>query len=343
MRDEGQPAGVVFANFLVHNLHYLNITPLKQVSVNGFLECGMRCVAVSSCFSVNVGAFADLGQKTLCELLPADKDKESSKFVVSESFHHFSIMTPCLNNPCKNGATCLANYRDDSLCAKGYIGRNCELKGFPFHWRLDGTDKHITLQGASKFEKQQGGRVLFLNGIYGTYAETPAVPIHTKDLSIALWVRLLSLSYQQPIYGDWSAPHSFRLFVAQNGSSCFQVRDRSGLDLYAVCTDSIDVVPGTRWSHLAVTWNRAHKRLRMFTNGEMKLESTAPSNRNTDFMNSSHQFYDIGLKRDTGAVAHAFFSDLMVFDRELSFSPTQSAINEIKDEIFGKHPLKDYV
>ena len=92
-----------------------------------------------------------------------------------------------------------------------------------------------------------------------------------------------------------------------------------------------------------MTWNRAHKRLRMFTNGEMKLESTVPSNRNTDFMNSSHPVYDIGLKRDTGAVAHAFFSDLMVFDRELPFSPTQSAINEIKDEIFGKHPLQDYV
>ena len=92
MRDEGQPAGVVFANFLVHNLHYLNITPLMHVSVNGILECGMRCVAVSSCFSVNVGAFADLGQKTLCELLPTDKYSESSKFIVSERFHHFSIM-----------------------------------------------------------------------------------------------------------------------------------------------------------------------------------------------------------------------------------------------------------
>ena len=92
MRGEGQPAGVVFANFLVHNLHYLNITPLMHVSVNGFVDCGMKCVAVSSCFSANVGAFADLGQKTLCELLPSDKYSESSKFIVSERFHHFSIM-----------------------------------------------------------------------------------------------------------------------------------------------------------------------------------------------------------------------------------------------------------
>ncbi|XP_068719621.1 uncharacterized protein [Montipora capricornis] len=241
MRNEGQPAGVVFANFLVHNLHYLNITPLMHVSVDGFLECGMRCVAVSSCFSANVGAFVDLGQKTLCELLPSDKYRESSKFIISERFHHFSIMTPCLNNPCKNGATCLANYRDDSYecsCAKGYIGRNCELKVFPFHWRLDGTDKHITLRGAAMFTHQDGQAVLFLNGSPGTFAETLAFPIRSENLTISVWIKILAHSHQ-PVYGDWSAPLSFRLFV-ENGTFHFDVTDSNEvyLDILTPTTSS---------------------------------------------------------------------------------------------------------
>ena len=49
-------------------------------------------MAVPSCFSVNVAAFADIKQNTLCELLAADKYNESSKFLSSEKFHHLSIL-----------------------------------------------------------------------------------------------------------------------------------------------------------------------------------------------------------------------------------------------------------
>ncbi|XP_067039821.1 uncharacterized protein [Acropora muricata] len=332
-------AGIVSANFMVHDFHRLDIAPLQQIMVNGFEECGMRCVAVPSCFSVNVAAFVDIKENTLCELLAADKYNESSKFLSSEKFHHLSILSPCYSNPCDIGATC-----DDNsfacACADGHLGRNCEVKGFPFHWKLDGKDKHINFRGASKFDLQCGQRVLFLNGSPGTFAETPAVPIHSTDFTIGLWIRLIDFSYQQPIFGDWSSPFSFRLFVKQNGSWCFQARDRSGVDLYDNCTDSKDFVTGKRWSHVAVTWNRSYKRVRLFTNGEIKVESYLASNGPIDIMNSGHSFYDIGLKRDSGTVAHAYFSDLIIFDREYSFS---QSVNEIKDNIFSKHPLHDFI
>ena len=64
MRNEGQAAAVASTNFLVHDFHYLNITPLNRMSVKGFIECGMRCMARSSCLSVNVAAFTDMEQKT---------------------------------------------------------------------------------------------------------------------------------------------------------------------------------------------------------------------------------------------------------------------------------------
>ena len=91
MRDYSS-AGIVSANFMVHDFHRLDIAPLQQIMVNGFEECGMRCVAVPSCFSVNVAAFADIKENTLCELLAADKYNESSKFLSSEEFHHLSIL-----------------------------------------------------------------------------------------------------------------------------------------------------------------------------------------------------------------------------------------------------------
>lgn len=90
MRDYS--AGVVSANFMVHEFHRLDIVPLQQIMVNGFEECGMRCVAVPSCFSVNVAAFAEIKVNTLCELLAADKYNESTKFLSSEKFHHLSIL-----------------------------------------------------------------------------------------------------------------------------------------------------------------------------------------------------------------------------------------------------------
>ena len=46
-------------------------------------------------------------------------------------------------------------------------------------------------------------------------------------------------------------------------------------------------------------------------------------------MNSSHLVYDIGLNRDNDTVAHAYFSDLMIFTRELGFSSSEN-VNEIK-------------
>ena len=74
----------------------------------------------------------------------------------------------------------------------------------------------------------------------------------------------------------------------------------------------------------------------------MKQESTVAQDKNIDFIDSGHSVYDIGLKRDHGVVAHAYFSDLMVFYRELQFSPSEN-VNEIKSAIFLTHPLHNSV
>lgn len=94
-----------------------------------------------------------------------------------------------------------------------------------------------------------------------------------------------------------------------------------------------------------MTWGRikaTQGTLRLFINGEMK-KSVNVTGDSMDFRNSGHSVYDIGLKRDSRTTAHAYFSDLMVFSRELRFSPIKN-VNEIKEYLVLKHPLsKDSV
>ena len=84
------------------------------------------------------------------------------------------------------------------------------------------------------FTQQDDQTVLFLNGSPGTFAETPAFPTHSKNLTIAVWIKLMTHS-NQPVYGDWSAPFSFRLYV-ENGPFRLQVRDGNGEDLLTPST-----------------------------------------------------------------------------------------------------------
>ena len=93
-----------------------------------------------------------------------------------------------------------------------------------------------SLHGAAKKFPQYGRTVLYLDGSRGTFAETPAIPIHRRNLTIAVWIKLMRYSGTQTIYGDWSFPHSFRFFIERDGRLCGQFRDDSRKDIIADCT-----------------------------------------------------------------------------------------------------------
>ena len=61
-----------------------------------------------------------------------------------------------------------------------------------------------------------------------------------------------------------------------------------------------------------------------------------------DIKNSGHSVYDIGFKRDGGTTTHAYYSDLMVFSRELRFSSIEN-VNQIKKHLVLNHPLYAYI
>lgn len=83
--------------------------------------------------------------------------------------------------------------------------------------------------------------VLYLDGTQGTYAETSAIPFQQTDLTIAVWIKLVSpLTKRQEIYADWSNPWQFRFGILLDGRLYFQGRRnvQGSSDMIVVSTGS---------------------------------------------------------------------------------------------------------
>ena len=85
-----------------------------------------------------------------------------------------------------------------------------------------------------------------------------------------------------------------------------------------------------------MTWRRADRTAKLYINGLEELEMVATANSILDFKNSGHTVYDIGYKREDGERAHGYFSDLMVFNLELSQS-------EIRSDLVISHPFYSFI
>ena len=94
-----------------------------------------------------------------------------------------------------------------------------------------------SLNGSARYEEQDGRTALYLDGSTGTFAETPSLPIHRTNLTIAVWIKLKNAgAHEYTVYGDWSNPWSFRLFIDQSSYFCFQARKEYDIDLLRFCT-----------------------------------------------------------------------------------------------------------
>ncbi|XP_068705229.1 neurocan core protein-like [Montipora foliosa] len=138
----GGPSGIDHVNFKEEKFSYLNVTALSKIVVKQSSLCAFACLETLSCFSFNVAAFLDNGE-LLCELLASEKYNNRDKFIPSNSFHHFSIASPCSSWPCDNNGTCMTEHKDDSyncVCREGFTGKNCENyacpTGFVKHGKL---------------------------------------------------------------------------------------------------------------------------------------------------------------------------------------------------------------
>ena len=92
------------------------------------------------------------------------------------------------------------------------------------------------LRGSARYEKQDGRIALYLDGSSGTFGETLSFPIYRTSLTIAVWIKMKSSGAQYVVYGDWSYPWSFRLFIDPSSHFCAQARNTAGKDIFRFCT-----------------------------------------------------------------------------------------------------------
>ncbi|KAL9988095.1 hypothetical protein ACROYT_G002498 [Oculina patagonica] len=98
-------------------------------TVYDVFDCTFECLSNSLCFSVNLAASKGADGKLWCELLSSDKYRNFTEYKENKSSHHFAMKSPCSSSPCKNGGTCLPNYKHDTfecLCQKNFTGEDCD-------------------------------------------------------------------------------------------------------------------------------------------------------------------------------------------------------------------------
>ncbi|KAL9989594.1 hypothetical protein ACROYT_G004159 [Oculina patagonica] len=118
-----------FAHFIDHFFHVLDVPELDSTLVTDRNVCLRRCLKDQRCFSTNLAANPDINGNYVCELLPTDKYNASNSFGLSQYFHHYSLKTPCLLDPCQRNGTCQALYEQDDYwceCLRAYVGKQCE-------------------------------------------------------------------------------------------------------------------------------------------------------------------------------------------------------------------------
>ncbi|KAL9989597.1 hypothetical protein ACROYT_G004162 [Oculina patagonica] len=118
-----------FAHFIDHFFHVLDVPELDSTLVTDRNVCLRRCLKDQRCFSTNLAANPDINGNYVCELLPTDKYNASNSFGPSQYFHHYSLKTPCLLDPCQRNGTCQALYEQDDYwceCLRAYVGKQCE-------------------------------------------------------------------------------------------------------------------------------------------------------------------------------------------------------------------------
>ncbi|KAL9952300.1 hypothetical protein ACROYT_G039535 [Oculina patagonica] len=166
-----------FAHFVGNPFTRLTASVLATLQVSSLGECTFECINNHGCFSVNFGDQAEEGKHT-CELINTDRFSQPDNFVISQDFHHYNIKTPCMSNPCRNGATCQPIYDKEDyqcICPFGNLnGKNCEnllcndetldvCTKAMFSWEVTSTSsQNAVLSNCDTTQIKRGDELLFM-------------------------------------------------------------------------------------------------------------------------------------------------------------------------------------
>ncbi len=165
-----------------------------------------------------------------------------------------------------------------------------------------------------------GGSSLFLsNG--SDYVGVPRLEMSRTSFTIAAWVNPAAIDNGDEIFGDWSSPWQFRLWLNSNGSVSATLRKDGPAahngDLLMLGTAG-GLVGLDEWTHVAMTWDRGTKTGRLYIDGVQRASSTITAI-DLNLKDGNHAEYQIGWKRDDGGGKfYGLMDELWVFDYALS-------------------------
>ena len=85
--------------------------------------------------------------------------------------------------------------------------------------------------------------MLYLDGV-DSYAEVPAVDIRSTSFTLTCWIKIPSYpNINGAIFGDWSSPFQFTIYVNPEGRFCAQLRRDGPFPTF-------DIIATCRYSHL---------------------------------------------------------------------------------------------
>jgi len=189
-------------------------------------------------------------------------------------------------------------------------------------YKLEGTDASVSHVANDSYVLRQVAdgnerKVLLLRN--GTVA-VPAIPrFTTSSFTISVWVKLLRLAGHQPIFGDWTRPWSWRLYI-HDAQATLTLRRNINSNGSQADQDMISITGGRvmeqEWFHLCTIWDRSTRQLSLFINGK-KIGTAQSIYSDPDIQANDHQKFHIGWKQDGHERFDGEMYDLRVFDEVL--------------------------
>nr|XP_058951037.1 uncharacterized protein LOC131778640 [Pocillopora verrucosa] len=98
-----------------------------EITVSGF--CENLCYMVPDCVSINLYTRGDGNGNYQCELNNATHEGHEEKLIDQEMYFYHAAESNCVQNPCKNNATCQSGFTKKGyrcLCTAGFEGPICQ-------------------------------------------------------------------------------------------------------------------------------------------------------------------------------------------------------------------------
>lgn len=229
------------------------------------------------------------------------------------------------------------------------------------HWSFDetsgvavadssGSGKNGTLQNAGGTLAAPGvfggpnGGISLSNG--NDYVAVPRLEMSKTSFTIAAHVDPASLQNGDEVFGDWSNPWQFRLYLNAGGDLHADLR-RDGPasnngNVIGIGTPggAVDATPG--FQHVALTWDRDNGVAYLYVDGN-EAARAVQSGSVLDLKDGNHAEYQIGWKRDGGNFFHGGMDELWVFNRPLNVAEIQQLQTQNSAEPIKLVDLADIV